>query len=298
MTGSNHTPLVIEAAITPLRIWTPVQQTDDMIREAKACLAAGAGIIHFHHHFGTDNEFAIEQLIDVTSAIAEDYPEALVYPDYLKGRAIWEKNAHLQPMRDAGVLTMMAMDPGLTLFGRYDDRGLPSVSIRAGANFVEADQLVTFANQGNTPVSIGIYEPGHLRWTLAYAAKGAFPKGSIIKLYFGGEHLIDQERVKGMTFGLYPTPASLDVYLSMMADCDLPWIVSVHGDNILDMPLARYTLERGGHIRVGIEDTAGTSLLTNVEAVQAVVALAGEVGRPVATAAQAKALLSGQLEPT
>jgi len=49
-------------------------------------------------------------------------------------------------------------------------------------------------------------------------------------------------------------------------------------------------LERGGHLRVGIEDT-GSSSLTNVETVLAAVALAGDVGRPIARGSDARDVL-------
>ncbi|MCA1480906.1 3-keto-5-aminohexanoate cleavage protein, partial [Bradyrhizobium sp. NBAIM08] len=78
-----------------------------------------------------------------------------------------------------------------------------------------------------------------------------------------------------------PTLGALDVYLDMMAGSDLPWIASLFGDSMLDSPLARAVLERGGHLRVGTEDAAARSPRTNVEMVEAAVALAAEVGREV-----------------
>jgi uncharacterized protein (DUF849 family) len=82
------------------------------------------------------------------------------------------------------------------------------------------------------------------------------------------------------------------VYLSMMEGCGLPWIVSLFGDALLESPLARYALERGGHLRVGIEDAAGMTDLTNAEIVTAAVALANDVGRPVARVDAARAVLA------
>jgi 3-keto-5-aminohexanoate cleavage enzyme len=53
-----------------------------------------------------------------------------MYADYLRGDSMAEKNAHLQPMADAGVLRMVALDPGLTQFGHLGDDGLPSRHIQ------------------------------------------------------------------------------------------------------------------------------------------------------------------------
>ena len=106
----------------------------------------------------------------------------------------------------------------------------------------------------------------------------------MIKLYFGGDYAMGGVRTPAVNFGLYPTKAALDIYLSMLDGVDLPWIVSVQGGVLLDTPVARYALERGGHLRVGVEDTAGATEMTNAETVQAAAALAAAVGRPVARA--------------
>jgi len=94
-----------------------------------------------------------------------------------------------------------------------------------------------------------------------------------------------------VNFGMHPTKAALDIYLSMMEGMNMPWIVSCLAGVLLETPLARHALERGGHIRVGIEDAAGGSDMTNVESVNAARALATEVGRPVVVAEAAKELL-------
>jgi 3-keto-5-aminohexanoate cleavage enzyme len=77
-----------------------------------------------------------------------------------------------------------------------------------------------------------------------------------------------------------------------MAGCGLPWTVSLFGDPVLESPLARYALEQGGHLRVGIEDAAGMTDMNNVDMVQAAAALASEVGRSVATGSSALVTLT------
>ena len=67
----------------------------------------------------------------------------------------------------------------------------------------------------------------------------------------------------------------------MLGDADIPWAVAVLGGSLLDTPIARAALERGGHLRVGLEDwDAGPA---NVEQVAAAAELCRTVGRPVAT---------------
>ena len=90
---------------------------------------------------------------------------------------------------------------------------------------------------------------------------------------------------------MHPTNAALDIYLSMMEGMNMPWIVSCLAGVLLETPIARYALERGGHLRVGIEDAAGGSDMSNVEGVAAARELADKVGRPVVSAEAAKQLL-------
>ena len=50
---------------------------------------------------------------------------------------------------------------------------------------------------------------------------------------------------------------ALDAYLAMLGDAPIPWAVAVLGGSLLDAPIARLALERGGHLRVGLEDCDG-----------------------------------------
>ena len=91
------------------------------------------------------------------------------------------------------------------------------------------------------------------------------------------------------TFSAPPIPEALDLYCAMLGDTDLPWGSTMLGGSLLDTPIARATVERGGHLRVGLEDDgAGPS---NVDQVKRAVALCAEVGRPVATTSEARAIL-------
>ncbi|WP_371541433.1 3-keto-5-aminohexanoate cleavage protein [Streptomyces sp. NBC_00554] len=291
---SVTSPVVIEAAITPLRKGEPLQTSEELIHEATESLAGGAAIVHHHHDFRQTREGAIAQIVHVESEILKAYPEVFVYNDYLRGEKIMEeKNAHLPALAQAGVLTMAALDPGLTQFGMLGENGLPSIHVQGGADYASAHEVVEFADRTGTPLSLGVYDPSNLRWILAYAAKGLFPAGSMIKLYFGGEYQLGGVKWPTAGFGLPPTNQSLDMYLSLMEGCDLPWIVSIQGGVLLDSEIAQRTLELGGHLRVGVEDTAGATAMSNRETVEAAVALAEKVGRPVATGAQAHAVLKG-----
>jgi len=87
-----------------------------------------------------------------------------------------------------------------------------------------------------------------------------------------------------------PTALSLDAYLAMLGDCPLPWSVTVVGGDLFATDLPRLALERGGHLRVGLEDHAGRAV-TNEELVAEAVAACDAAGRAVATCTDAATLL-------
>jgi 3-keto-5-aminohexanoate cleavage enzyme len=287
-------PAIVEVAITPLRWGTPAQSVATMVAEAGECIDAGAGIVHHHHDMRLDEPGAIRQLADVSAGIQAAHPSTLVYTDYLTGKRAWEENAHLRPMAEEGLLRMFAIDPGLTTFASYDADGVPSRTYVDGLHFGEAHEMIEFSKEHGVPISLGVFEPGHLRWIMAYERRVGFSPGTIVKLYFGGAWAVDRPDTEAVNFGLPPTPEALDVYLAMMDGSRLPWIVSLFGDSLLDSPLARHALERGGHLRVGIEDAAGRSSLTNAEMVSRATDLAHQLGRPTVTGRDALTVLQGE----
>lgn len=291
MSSMSEAPLVIEAAITPFRPGEPVQSLDQSIEEARQCLEAGASIIHHHHDFRLDGDGSTFEMKRFGMGVMADFPDAMLYPDFVQGDDIPERTAHFLPLAQARTVSHVPVDPAGTLFGGMDEDGEPTTGARYGMTFEEANQTLAVAQNAGLPVTIGIYEPGNLRWALAQAANGKLPRGSMLKLYFGGTRSILDIGRPALNFGLPPRPESLDAYLAMMEDIDLPWSVGVMGGVLMETPLARHALERGGHLRVGVEDIGGMDGRTNRQTVEAAVALAAEVGRPVARGGQARVAL-------
>ena len=133
---------------------------------------------------------------------------------------------------------------------------------------------------------MAIFEPGFLRKALQLLSEGRLPSGTMIKLYFA-----EESGYLGGVFGLPPTELALEAYLSMMEGCPLPWSVAVMGGDVLDSPVGRMAVERGGHLHVGLEDWAGNGDSTNVDAVRRAVALCDGVGRSIASHLQTVDLL-------
>jgi uncharacterized protein (DUF849 family) len=86
--------------------------------------------------------------------------------------------------------------------------------------------------------------------------------------------------------------ASLEAYLGMLGDCDLPWLVSAFGEDCVACGIAEEAIKRGGHVQVGLEPYGGNRQPTNPELVDEVVALSMKYSRPIATPAQAAQILN------
>jgi uncharacterized protein (DUF849 family) len=77
---------------------------------------------------------------------------------------------------------------------------------------------------------------------------------------------------------------SLELYLRLLDGTGLRWMVGGYCD-IVASGLAQTAIERGGHVRVGLEDYVGDRHPTNAQLVREVVEVARSAGRTVADSA-------------
>jgi 3-keto-5-aminohexanoate cleavage enzyme len=106
------------------------------------------------------------------------------------------------------------------------------------------------------------------------------------------------QTVMGAQTASYPTPEHVINLLREMPDQTV-WLCS--GIGPFQLPLTTLALLMGGHARVGLEDnlyySRGRRFQDNAEAVKRVVRIAGELNRPIATPAEARALLGLPAKP-
>jgi 3-keto-5-aminohexanoate cleavage enzyme len=293
---NTERPVVIEAAVSPFRADAPNANPAALIEDSIACITAGATVIHHHHDQRLEKDDAISRLIETSRSILNAYPNALLYPGILSGRTGAEHMAHLEPLAEAGVLGLAPLDPGAAVPYDLDEHGVPTGHGWVWNSFSTSKKVAAAMFGQSVPLAIGVYEPVQLRWALAMESAGKLVPGTIVKLYFGGTKSLFNVGRPAINFGLPPTPQALDLYLSMMDGSTLPWMVGVMGDDILNLPLGRYALERGGHLRVGIEDLGDTAPPTNVATVERAAMLAAAVGRPLATTDNVTAVLATTAE--
>ncbi|OAO03077.1 hypothetical protein A8B75_00710 [Sphingomonadales bacterium EhC05] len=289
----NNQPLIIEVSLngSVKKAQNPnVPYSDDeIVSQAVACMEAGAALVHNHTEdpvFGGSGAMDAENYARPWRKLLELRPDAILTPTMpgKEGVPVATRFAHIEAMAEEGLIAQGLCDPGsfsVSIAGE-DGAYLPTQLVyRNDAH--DSHYYVEACRRLKLGMSISIFEPGFVKFIMSLHRAGRLPPGGIMKFYFGSED---------MSFGLPPTAKALDAYLEMIAGSDLPWSVSSFGDDCVGCGLAEEAIKRGGHVQVGIEPYGGPRTPTNVELVEEVVELAGRLGRPVATPAQAAAILN------
>jgi uncharacterized protein (DUF849 family) len=277
-------PVIIEAALngvtTRARNASVPATAEEQADDALACVDAGATVIHTHApNIVASPAEAAEQYAVAYRPVVEKFPGIICYPTTGVGATIEDRYAHVELLDDMGLVRAGFVDTGSVNLGGTTADGLPPDSSYVYTNTVAdiAYKMEACRRRGLGP-SIAIFEPGFLRVVRAYYDAGALPAGTLVKLYFSaGGYLGGGEPL----WGAPPILEALDLYLAMLRGADIEWAVAVLGGSLLDTPIARAALERGGHLRVGLEDwDTGPA---NAEQTAAAAELCREVGRNAAT---------------
>jgi uncharacterized protein (DUF849 family) len=289
-------PCIIEVALStrPARNQSAPRTPAETIAQGLECIDAGASIVHMHlPDLKVPAPEATEQYLECFRPWLERDPNVLVLPTNGWGDTIEDRFAHQALLADAGALRMAFVDPGATVFGWPGHDGAPvAEGIVYAHNFDAISYAIDQARERRLGMHFAIFEPGWLRNVLAYWRAGRLGPGAFVKFYFGGPYGV-LARGKGVTFGLPPTLTGLAAYREVLdlEQCTLPWFSAVVGGDLVQTPVAPATVEQGGHLRVGLEDHAGDRTPTNIELVREAVALCADAARPVATPAEAAAIL-------
>ncbi len=255
---------------------------DECIEQGVACAEAGAAIVHVHAFDPEADEQDDDP--DVYAAIIEGIRErtdAVVYPTVPPLGMVGdgtvsakERYAHHEELGERGLLEWSVVDPGSINFTSYEaveagDLGgiypNPEDHIRRGLEIAE--------RYGTSP-SYAIYEPGFVRLGAALAEQYPDIATPIYRFMFTDDY----------TFNYPPEEYALESLCRLLEDeaGDVPWMVSGLGVDVT--PLIDETVERGGHVRVGLEDAPLGTDLTNVEWVQhareRIEAAGGDVAMP------------------
>ena len=289
-------PTVIEAAVNgmvtkqqnPHVPRTPDEIVDDSLR----CLDAGASIVHHHNdepNFGGPARHSAHPYIEVWTRLRAVWPGLLLHPTShgaTPDSTIDERYAHVAELAEAGLAPVGTCDAGmLALAAPSPSGGLVSLPEVFGNPAADVDWILRWHRERELPVHISIFEPGFLRLVLAHQKAGTLPRDVKIQLYLGGDRLL---------FGLPATPVGLAAYLAMLEGTGLSWMAAVFGGDVVASGIAALAIEKGGHVRVGLEDHhAPPRQARNEELVAEIAALCRSAGRPPASVEEAPKILFG-----
>src|SRR5262245_6741310 len=235
-------PVIVEAAINgetaPERNPHVPRKPQEIAADALRCLDAGASVVHAHSDdIRRIGRAAADGYLAAWRPVLAQRPDALWYPTLAGGKDLAESLEHVWVLAGEGALRIGICDPGSTNLGGPDEQGRP-----VGIVYSNPYDGIRHAFEQCTRLRLGpslaIYEPGFLRTTLAFHRAGRLPKGTMVKLYFGGDYGLFSLR-PGVSFGLPPTEHALRAYLDMLEGSKLPWSVSVWGGDLMQTPVAR-----------------------------------------------------------
>jgi uncharacterized protein (DUF849 family) len=290
-----NTPVILECAINggttkaknPLAPGTVAEQTAEVIK----CLDAGATIIHTHSNQpNEDLKLAAQPYMEAYKPVWKKHPHAILYATanfdpkvYNRTRKVWPGEVqcgHHRLLAEAGLANMVLLDTGVAPLANFDKQGVPgpdSSFFWYGFWPEDVRYILQTCKDLGTGASISVFEPGWMKNVVAMVNAGTLPRGSKLNIYFASN---------SWSGFAPPIPEALELYLKMIEGMNLKWSVGNIGEpSIMDTPLARMALERGGSFRVGLEDwMTGPS---NVEQIKRAKKLINAVGRPVVTGAEA-----------
>lgn len=241
---------------------------DEIFDDAMRCVEAGASILHFHAYDAVSGRQRDDY--DIYAPIIERIraeADVICYPTLPFAGSVdsptpltpTQRFAAVEKLLHAGLIEWAVVDPGSVNISHYAD-------IAAGKEgFVYANPeahvrhgLWLARTHGITP-SFAIYEPGFMRFGAALwqACPGA--PVPIYRLMFS-EHI---------AFGFPPAEWALAAYLELLRVVapDAPWMVAGLGVEV--EPLIDMAVQRGGHVRVGLEDAPMGCRLGNRELTEA-----------------------------
>ena len=254
----------------------------EIVEDGIACARAGAAIVHVHAYdekTGRQKDDADLYIAIIEGIRAKE--DVIVYPtlpfagsvDAPQMMTAQARFAHTETLAKRGLLEWAVVDPGSTNITRLDE-------IPAGKEgFVYANpeshirRGLELATRYGFHPGYALYEPGFVR--LGAALERAYPQvpQCIYRFMFSD----------GLSFGFPPERYALDAFLQLLANeaPHAPWMIA--GLDVDITPLIPYAVERGGHVRVGLEDAPFGARKTNAQLVEEAARLIRSAGKEPAS---------------
>lgn len=262
---------------------------DEIVRDGLAAADTGAAIIHVHAYdvdTGRQNDRweTYAAIIEGIKAKAD----VIVYPTIpLAGSGYASANAqqrfaHTAELAKRGLLEWTVCDPGSCNFMRYDEVDNASAGFVYQNPMADIREGLRISHEFGIHPGYAIYEPGFTRLGAALAKTKPGMPTPIYRFMFSDE----------FAWGFPAEPAHLDAHLHLLSQAapNAPWMVAGLGVDI--RPLIAPSVERGGHVRIGLEDAPWRTPMTNLQWVQAAVTGIRAAGGEPANAKDVRAALA------
>jgi 3-keto-5-aminohexanoate cleavage enzyme len=244
-------------------------QPEEIAEAVVACREAGAAVAHLHARDAEGNATqAMETYAAILAAVRRRCPDIITMCS--TGGAAWMTlEERSGPLETPHPPEMASLTCGTCNFGDEVFSNPPP--------FVR--QLARrMAERGIAP-EVEIFEPGMIATALMLLKEGLLK--APIRFNF----------VLGVP-GAFPASPKNLLFLSESIPAGMPWTVTAIGRH--QLPMAALAILLGGHVRVGFEDNVwyskGRLAKSNAELVARVVRIAEELGREIATPAEARRL--------
>lgn len=262
---------------------------EEIVAEGIACATAGAAIIHLHAYDAAsgrqhDDWQLCARIIEGIRAACD----AIVYPTIpIAGSGFagaltltpQQRYAHLGELARRGLVEWAVVDPGSVNLARLDAlaQRMPGfVYQNPDEHILEGLRICV---EHRVRPSYAIYEPGFTRIGAALAKAHPGLPQPVYRFMFSDQ----------FAFGFPPRAAYLDAHLALLRDTApaAPWMIAGLGVDLRALVAA--AVERGGHVRVGLEDWPLGACATNAALVGEAARLIAAAGGRLATAAEVRA---------
>ena len=247
-------------------------RVEEIIAEGLACAAEGAAIVHVHAYDEASGRQRDDA--DLYARIIEGIrsrADCIVYPtipangDSAKAA---ERFGAIEALARRGLLEWAVVDLGSVNLDEFVYVN-PDEHVRHGLGL---------ARRHRFHPGYAIYEPGFVRLGAARAKEIEGLPQPVYRLMFSDD----------LPFGFPPAVYALDAYLRLLADAapGAPWMIA--GLQVDVLPLVSATVQRRGHVRVGLEDAPLGSPRSNLEWVKAGRDAIERVGGRLASSAEVR----------
>jgi 3-keto-5-aminohexanoate cleavage enzyme len=265
------------------------ETADEIAASVQGAYEAGAAMVHIHARNPqqlTEGARETGTWREVLRKVRQRCPEIIINATTGAGpgMSMEERSACLAAGPEVASLNLA---PDMSKF-KLKERRPPLPNPRPA---LEIDECIPFTygqihqfaaemKQRGIKPELELYHPGCV-WVVDYLIENDL----IAKPYW-------MQTVMGYQTGSFPTVENIIQLLKEFPDGAL-WLCSAIGP--FQLPLTTLATLMGGHVRVGLEDNVyysrGRKAHSNAELVERTVRIAHELNRPVATAAQARAIL-------